>query len=65
MYFEGEPRACAQSAYELELTRSRETLWKASNGDGPISSVALADKIVIRFFELSERVTAERNLPKY
>lgn len=65
IYFEGDPRPCRTSNYELELTRSRETVWQASNGDGFLSSAALADRVVINFFELAERVTAERNRPTY
>ena len=65
IYFDGDPRPTNTSGYELELTMVRENLWKPSNGDSLISSVSLADKLVIQFFELADHVTAQRNRSQY
>lgn len=60
------PRRVETNAYVLDLTRSRKHLWreKSENRGKPaatdLSSVALADRLVIQFFELVERVSKER-----
>jgi hypothetical protein len=60
MWF-GERPSPTKTEYELELTRSLAPAWKPKHGDDLLSSKALADNIVVRFFELSEQVTRDQN----
>ena len=60
IYHEGRPRVRNQSEYELELTKAREIVWKSKDDESLLSSTALADKLVIQFFTLADRIVAER-----
>jgi hypothetical protein len=64
---DGPPRPRETNTYQLELTRGRKHLWREKHdGRGKpaatdLSSAALADRMVIQFFELVDRCTRERN----
>jgi hypothetical protein len=58
---EGRPNAATTDRYELELTRGRALAWKPKHGDGMFSSPVLADRLVVQFLDLADKVTAERN----
>jgi hypothetical protein len=64
---DGPPKSRGTNAYLLELSRSRRHLWREKHEwrgrptPTDLSSTALADRLVIQFFELIERFTKERN----
>jgi TIR domain len=62
---EGRPRATNTERYELELTHSRTLAWKPHLGTDLWSSEVMADKIVVRFLELADEVTFERNRKRF
>lgn len=60
------PRRVEKNAYVLDLTRSRKHFWREKYEDRgrpaatDLSSATLADRLVIQFFDLVERMSKER-----
>ena len=62
MYLDGRgPSPSHSDKYELELTRAREPAWKPQHDGGYFPAPVLAERIMVRFLELTDEVTVERN----
>ncbi len=58
---EGRPKPIQTDEYELELTRSLTLAWKPKRRSELVPSPVLADRIVIRFMDLTDKITHDRN----
>jgi len=67
MWFGERPSPVAKSAYQLELARSGKHVWRQTKAPygktaaSDLTSDALADRLVIEFYDLMDRANKDRN----
>ncbi len=61
IFSDARPSPASTGQYELDLDRSRSLVWTTTGPVGQISSTLLADRLVVQFLDLADRVTTDSN----
>ena len=61
IFIDGRPSPAGTEQYELDLGRSRSLWWTTTGPIGQFSSTVLADRLVVQFLDLADRVTTDSN----
>jgi hypothetical protein len=62
IFIDARPSPADAGQYELDLSRTRSLVWTTTGAGGQYSSTVLADRLVVQFLDLADRVTTDTNL---